>query len=92
MLTSMITDKMRNAKNKVRTTLVAELVWERISPRPVRPNTDQIRLPDVLNKLKKENKVRFPYLSYLLRYFHCITWRSKVLSTTTIADDDLSIM
>lgn len=65
MLTSMITDKMRNAKNKVRTTLVAELVWERISPRPVRPNTDQIRLPDVLNKLKKreQSSISLPILS-----------------------------
>lgn len=63
MLTSMITDKMRNAKNKTNATLEAELVWECISFRLVRPNTDQMRCTEVLNKLKERTK--FDYLPTL---------------------------
>lgn len=62
MLTSMITDKMRNAKNKTNATLEAELVWECISSRFVRPNTDQMRRTEVLNKLKE--KTKFDLLTY----------------------------
>jgi len=56
-LTSMITDKMRNARNKPCSTLEAEVLWERISSRLVNPNTDQISRTEVLTKLKEENKV-----------------------------------
>jgi len=56
----MITDKMRNAKNKISE---AGPVWELISPRLVRPNTDQTRFAAVFDKLTKENKARFTYLS-----------------------------
>lgn len=62
MLTSMITDKMRNAKNKTNATLEAELVRECISSRLVRPNTDQMRRTEVLNKLKE--KTKFDLLTY----------------------------
>lgn len=62
MLTSMITDKMRNAKNKTNATLEAELVLECISSRSVRPNTDQMRRTEVLNKLKE--KTKFDLLTY----------------------------
>lgn len=62
MLTSMITDKMRNAKNKTNATLEAELVRECISCRFVRPNTDQMRRTEVLNKLKERTK--FDLLTY----------------------------
>ena len=56
MLTSMITEKIRNAKNNTSATVEAELVWEYISSRLFRPNTDQIRVTEVLNKLKKRTK------------------------------------
>ena len=65
-LTSMITDKMRNAKNKTSTKLEAELVCEFISSRPVRPNTDQTRRTEVLNKLKMRKKLDL--ISYSICY------------------------
>lgn len=62
MLTSMITDKIRNAKNKTSAAREAELVLESISPRLVRPNTDQIRRTEVLDKLKK--RIKLDLLTY----------------------------
>ena len=81
MLTSMITDKTKNIKNKTATISDVRPVWVSICSKSVIPNTDQMSCLDVFNKLeminKKENMDKngqflFKYM-LLLRYgYHSV--------------------
>ena len=71
MLMSMITDKTRNTTYRNNATLEDELVSEFMSFLSARPNTDQMRMVDVLDKLsdrkRKEDNVRITQAIFLSR-------------------------